>query len=43
MANFVKQCGAYLIVDEIYHSLVYDQNINTALAIDENIIVINWF
>ncbi|MFK5915748.1 MAG: pyridoxal phosphate-dependent aminotransferase [Woeseiaceae bacterium] len=43
MARFVKQCGGYLIVDEIYHSLVYDENIDTALAIDENIIVINSF
>ena len=43
MVSFVKQRGAYLIVDEIYHGLVYDEKINTALAVDENIIVINSF
>lgn len=48
MAAFVKERGAYLIVDEIYHGLVYDGDENTALelkhhAVDENIIVINSF
>ncbi len=46
MAKFVKEKDAYLIVDEIYHGLVYDDEVNTALKIeqhDENIIVINSF
>ena len=49
MANFVKEKGAYLIVDEIYHGLVYNAEYDTALKIDknngvdENIIVINSF
>ncbi|MDH5368664.1 MAG: pyridoxal phosphate-dependent aminotransferase [Gammaproteobacteria bacterium] len=43
MAGFVKEQGGYLIVDEIYHGLVYDIEYDTALAIDNNIIVINSF
>ena len=43
MANFVASRGAYLIVDEIYHGLVYESDIDTALSIDDNIIVINSF
>ena len=43
MAKFVKEKNGYLIVDEIYHGLVYDDKVNTALSIDENIIVINSF
>ena len=43
MASFVKEKGAYLIVDEIYHGLVYDGDVNTALEIDTNIIIINSF
>ena len=43
MAQFVKEQGAYLIVDEIYHGLVYETEYDTALATDENIIVINSF
>ena len=49
MANFVKEKGAYLIVDEIYHGLVYSGEYDTALNVeqfsanDENIIVINSF
>jgi aspartate/methionine/tyrosine aminotransferase len=43
MAEFVKEQGGYLIVDEIYHGLVYDVEYDTALAIDNNIIVINSF
>ncbi len=49
MAQFVKERGAYLIVDEIYHGLVYESEYDTALnidehhEIDENIIVINSF
>ena len=49
MASFVKEQGGYLIVDEIYHGLVYEGEVDTALkieehhAIDNNIIVINSF
>lgn len=43
MAQFVKEQGAYLIVDEIYHGLIYEGEVNTALAINDNIIVINSF
>lgn len=43
MASFIKEKGAYFIVDEIYHGLVYDEEIDTALNVDTNIIVINSF
>lgn len=43
MAKFVSEQGAYLIVDEIYHGLVYSGEYDTALAMDKNIIVINSF
>ena len=49
IAKFVTEKNGYLIVDEIYHGLVYDGDINTALGIDKqhkvanNIIVINSF
>jgi len=43
MAAFVKEQGGYLIVDEIYHGLVYEGEVDTALAIDDDIIVINSF
>ena len=43
MAKFVKEKGAYLIVDEIYQGLVYDNEVKSALEIDENIIVVNSF
>lgn len=43
MADFVKEQGAYLIVDEIYHGLVYDGESETAVSINENIILINSF
>lgn len=43
MAQFVKQQNAYFIVDEIYHGLVYENEVDTALAVDEKIIVINSF
>ncbi len=39
----VKQHGGCLIVDEIYHSLIYDGASRSALAIAEDIIVINSF
>ena len=43
MVAFVKEKAAYLIVDEIYHGLIYNDEETTALAIDESIIVINSF
>jgi len=43
MAAFIKKQGGYLIVDEIYHGLVYEGEVDTALSIDDNIIVINSF
>lgn len=43
MAKFVKEKGAYLIVDEIYHGLVYEGDIFTALDLDKDIVVINSF
>ena len=47
MAAFVKEKGGYLIVDEIYHGLVYAGECDTALSLDlklaNNIIVINSF
>ena len=43
MAEFVKERNAYFIVDEIYHGLVYESKVDTALEINENVIVINSF
>ncbi|MDH5600223.1 MAG: pyridoxal phosphate-dependent aminotransferase [Gammaproteobacteria bacterium] len=43
MAQYVKENDAYLIVDEIYHGLIYEQEVYTALSVDKNIIVINSF
>jgi aspartate/methionine/tyrosine aminotransferase len=35
--------GGHLVVDEIYHGLVYDQDIDTALSIADDVFVINSF
>lgn len=43
MAEFADRRGGTLIVDEIYHGLVYDGDATTALAISENVFVINSF
>ena len=48
MAKYAKEKNAYLIVDEIYHGLIYSGEMNTALAINkekelDDIIVINSF
>jgi len=43
MAAFTAQRGGTLIVDEIYHGLVYDGDAATALALSENVFVINSF
>ncbi len=43
IAEFVKQQEGYLIVDEIYHGLVYEQSLHTAANLNEHVIVINSF
>lgn len=37
------QCGAVYISDEIYHGLAYEGRAGTALAVSDNVIVINSF
>jgi len=43
MARFVAQRGGVLIVDEIYHGLVYSEETQTALALRDDVFVINSF
>lgn len=43
MHDFVMQQDGVLVVDEIYHGLVYEQQEKTALAISDDIFVINSF
>ena len=43
IVKFINEKGGCLIVDEIYHGLIYEGDIYTAASIDENIIVINSF
>ena len=43
MHDFVTQQDGVLVVDEIYHGLVYGQQEKTALAISDDIFVINSF
>jgi len=43
MASLVRDKGGALLVDEIYHGLVYEQNTPTALAISDDIFLINSF
>ncbi|MCK4743366.1 MAG: pyridoxal phosphate-dependent aminotransferase [Sulfuriflexus sp.] len=43
MHAFIEQQGGVLVVDEIYHGLVYGQQEKTALAISDDIFVINSF
>lgn len=43
MHSVAQKRGGHLIVDEIYHGLVYDEDIGTALAIDDDVFVINSF
>jgi aspartate/methionine/tyrosine aminotransferase len=43
IADVVKQKGGQLIVDEIYHGLVYDIEAQTALAVSDQAFVINSF
>lgn len=43
MADFAAQQGGTLIVDEIYHGLVYDAQAPTALALSDKVFVLNSF
>jgi len=43
MYDFVTQQKGTLVVDEIYHGLVYEKQAKTALAISDDIFVINSF
>ena len=43
MAEFVRQHNGHLLVDEIYHGLVYDTHAETALVISDELFVINSF
>jgi aspartate/methionine/tyrosine aminotransferase len=43
MADFTANRGGRLIVDEIYHGLVYDAETVTALSLSEDVFVINSF
>lgn len=43
MAEFVAAKGGGLIVDEIYHGLVYDEEAVTALAVSDDVFVVNSF
>ena len=47
MQGMVEECGGRLIVDEIYHGLVYDEgsegDSRTALAVSDELFVINSF
>jgi len=43
MAEFVRGKGGTLIVDEIYHGLVYEGETTTAAALADDVVVINSF
>lgn len=43
MAEFIKKKNGFLIVDEIYHGLIYGAEYDTAVSLNDNIIVINSF
>ena len=43
MAAFLARQGGHLLVDEIYHGLVYEGQAETALSIDSELFVINSF
>jgi aspartate/methionine/tyrosine aminotransferase len=43
LIEFVEQQNAYLIMDEIYHGLVYGASAPTAAGCSENVLVINSF
>ena len=43
MAGIARAKGGTLIVDEIYHGLVYEGDYTTALALADDVFVINSF
>ncbi len=43
LADACDRAGAHLIVDEIYHELVYERNPETALSMNPNTLIINSF
>ena len=43
IAEFCEHRGIFLLVDEIYHGLVYTHAPKTAVGINENTLVINSF
>ena len=43
MAEIARERGGALVVDEIYHGLVYEGDYTTALSFSENVFVINSF
>ncbi len=43
MATLARERGGALLVDEIYHSLIYDQATPSALALSDDLFVINSF
>jgi aspartate/methionine/tyrosine aminotransferase len=43
LIEYVEQQGAYLIMDEIYHGLVYGTQAATAVGRSDNVLVINSF
>ncbi len=43
MAGYSKSRGGVLIVDEIYHGLVYDTDVTSALPLGDNVFIVNSF
>jgi len=43
IANFAREQNGYLILDEIYHSLVYDCDVKSFAGRHENVFIINSF
>jgi aspartate/methionine/tyrosine aminotransferase len=43
IARAVRERGGHLVVDEIYHGLVYDGQASSALAVSDEVFVINSF
>jgi aspartate/methionine/tyrosine aminotransferase len=43
IANFVRQQGGQLIVDEIYHGLTYEREVPTALRFGDDIFIVQSF
>ena len=43
MHNYVQGQGGTLVVDEIYHGLVYDKQAQTALSVADDIFIVNSF